>query len=164
MQNGIATLAILLALSACGQTVRPNAVPVKPTNTLSQWPRASVAVNVQDFRTDKGPESASVTSAVKESIEAALSDSGSSDRRYDFTVLVSEYRGFFTMGHWNGIAKLKAALTDAQGATVKEWSAEGQTRKMNMWGKATANAVAREALRSAITDLTAQLALSPLPR
>jgi hypothetical protein len=153
-------------MGGCSQTVRPNATPAKPGATLTSWPRSAVNVTVEDSRPDKRDESASVVSTVKESIEGALAPSGEPGPRapYSLKVLVSEYRGFFTMGHWNGVAKLKAVMTDSTGATVREWSAEGQTRKMNMMGKSTANAAAREALQNAIADLTAQLALVQPPR
>lgn len=149
---------VCAVLVGCAQTrhFTPTAAPLQIQ--LHGLPGNVVEVQVNDLR-GHASEPDAVAKVLKAQIIAALSiqpaPAGAS--RYRLVVDVIEHRAYFTTGDWNASTHLRARLTDLAGKPFGQWEASGTAHQSNMFGHATAEAVAQDSYNIAVADLLSSL-------
>ena len=79
---------------------------------------------------------------------------------YRLIVDVIDHRAVFTPGipYWTASTRFRARLLEPSGNILGQWDALGSGRRWNMWGYATAQAVAQESYNMAVAELLSALA------
>ena len=155
----------VFCLTACTQVL--HYVPDEPITgvTLNGWPRNRVVLDVLDFRADDREGSEKLLTALRRSVDGALSPAVVSDGApYRLRLGVVEHRSFFTAGNWNARTRLRATLVDPAGKIVKTYNAIGADSRSNLWGYGSAEDAGHDAFRQAVSDLLSQLDAEPLAR
>jgi len=149
---------LIVALAGCAQTKQYAPQSIGTQYTLSGMPADLVRVKVNDFRAEK-ENSDQLIQTIKGQILSALSPEKIAGNRSFFNLQVDivEHRSFFTLGNWNASTKLRIKLIDPQNNLIGNWNAEGNAHRSNMWGYATAKAVAQDAYNIAVADMMSTL-------
>jgi hypothetical protein len=125
---------------------------------LSGLPSNVVTVHVNDLRpTDSKVDG--LSEILRAQVISALSEKplNKTDITYIISIDIIEHRSFFTFGNWNASTKFRIRLSDSNGKQIGQWDAIGNAQRSNMWGYATAEAVAQDSYDIAIADMMSSL-------
>lgn len=155
----LCTLGVLL--SGCAQTLQFTPSPAPAQHQLPGLPANAVDVQVHDRRTDTTVRDA-LPHVLKAQLVASLSPepTPTATTRYRLIVDVIDHRAVFTPGspYWTASTRFRARLLEPSGNILGQWDALGSGRRWNMWGYATAQAVAQESYNMAVAELLSALA------
>ena len=151
-------LVVLLGTSfffyGCAQTKQYTPRSATVNYHLAGLPSNIVTVHVNDLRPDSN-SSDGLQNVLKGQVMASLSTEPSKElsKRYILTVDIIEHRSFFTLGNWNASTRFRIRLANAMGKIMGQWDAKGTAHRSNMWGYATAEAVAQDSYNIAVADM-----------
>jgi hypothetical protein len=158
MSNRIITRIIVLVavtlLQGCTQTKSYVPQMVATPYELNGLPESLVSVEIIDLRPAAIANDGLKLVLKRQIIAAQPSHSACEKIRIDKIVVdIIEHRSFFTLGNWNASTRLSVKLEDSEGAILHSWRAVGSANRSNMWGHATARAVAQDSYDIAVADL-----------
>ena len=147
-------LVVLSLLQSCAQTKYYVPQLLASSYELEGLPENLVSVEINDLRPSPIANDG-LKLVLKRQITAALSPKMAfeKNRTYKIVVDIIEHRSFFTLGNWNASTRLSVKLEDNDGVILKRWRAVGSAKRSNMWGYATAKAVAQDSYDIAVADL-----------
>ena len=148
----------LVLFVGCAQTRQFTPVPASVRFQLEGLPANMIEVHVNDLR-GQSNEPDSAPQVLKAQIVNSLSTqpAPSGETRYRLIVDIIEHRAFFTIGNWNASTRLRARLFNSKRNSLGQWDASGTARRSNMFGYATAEAVAQDSYNIAVADLLSSL-------